>query len=348
MNKLRHASLAGAAITVMMLTAACGGGEKAAEDDYGKAPAGSSSKIGDGYASGSGGYGSGGASGSAAADKNAPAKQLAVREAPGIGPVVADGKGLTLYRFDKDTAKPPASRCDGDCAKAWPPVPADDASATAGLDAELGEVKRADGTMQLTLAGWPVYRYAKDAAPGDTKGQGVGGTWSAFAPDGKKAGAAGGDEGKDGKDGKDGKGGQKEEEQEGGKEKQPEEEEPAADGVLVKDNPTLGKILVDGQGRTLYRFNKDSAWPMKFACNDACLDTWKPAKPVEKSAVRGVPEKLITTVTRPDGTKQLAVDCWPVYWFTGDKKAGDITGQGKQGLWFAVDDQGKKVTTPAS
>ncbi|MFD0385119.1 hypothetical protein ACFQ2B_31405 [Streptomyces stramineus] len=105
-------------------------------------------------------------------------------------------------------------------------------------------------------------------------------------------------------------------------------------------------MLVDGQGRTLYRFDKDSAWPMKFACNDACLDTWKPARPVEKSAVQGVPEKLITTVTRPDGTKQLAVDCWPVYWFTGDKKAGDIEGQGKQGVWFAVDDQGKKVTTP--
>ncbi|MEH6378543.1 SCO0930 family lipoprotein [Streptomyces sp. KLMMK] len=331
MNKLRHASLAGAAITVMMLTAACGGGDSSTKDDYGKAPAGSSSKIGGGY--GAGGYGSGDNAQTQA--KNAPAKEMTVREAPGIGSVVADSAGMTLYRFDKDTAQPPASTCDGDCAKAWPPVPAGDATAASGIGAKVGEVLRADGTKQLTLAGWPVYRYAKDTAPGDTKGQGVGGTWSAFAPDGRKAGA-------------------KQEEKPEEKEEKPEDkdkgkgkegEKPAAAGVSVSDNPALGKILVDGQGRTLYRFAKDSAWPMKFACTGACLETWKPAKPVEKSAVRGVPEKLITTVTRPDGTEQLAVDCWPVYWFTGDRKPGDTAGQGKQGLWFAVNDQGKKVAS---
>ncbi|MFE5868220.1 SCO0930 family lipoprotein [Streptomyces roseifaciens] len=335
MNKLRHASLAGAAITVMMLTAACGGGDSSTKDDYGKAPAGSSSKIGGGY--GAGGYGSGDNAQTQA--KNAPAKEMTVREAPGIGSVVADSAGMTLYRFDKDTAQPPASTCDGDCAKAWPPVPAGDATAASGIGAKVGEVVRADGTKQLTLAGWPVYRYAKDTAPGDTKGQGVGGTWSAFAPDGKKAGAK--QEEKDGK---------KDQEQGGEKAKEGEEQggKPAAAGVSVADNPALGKILVDGQGRTLYRFAKDSAWPMKFACTGTCLETWKPAKPVEKSAVRGVPEKLITTVTRPDGTEQLAVDCWPVYWFTGDKKPGDTAGQGKQGLWFAVNDQGKKVASAPS
>ncbi|MFF7725197.1 SCO0930 family lipoprotein [Streptomyces sp. NPDC008001] len=331
MNKLRHASLAGAAITVMMLTAACGGGGSSAKDDYGKAPAGSSSKIGEGY--GAGGYGPGYGSGSGNSSqpqaKNAPAKEMTVREAPGIGSVVADGSGMTLYRFDKDTAQPPASMCDGDCAKAWPPVPAGDATASAGIGAAVGEVQRTDGTKQLTLAGWPVYRYAKDTAAGDTKGQGVGGTWSAFAPDGKKAG--------------------------GGKQSAPQDGKQdsgagagAAAGVSVAGNPALGKIVVDGQGRTLYRFNKDSAWPMKFACTGTCLDTWKPAKPVDKSAVKGIPDKLISTVTRPDGTEQLAVDCWPVYWFTGDKKPGDTAGQGKQGLWFAVNDQGKKVTTAPS
>ncbi|MFD0447742.1 hypothetical protein ACFQ10_43930 [Streptomyces indonesiensis] len=50
----------------------------------------------------------------------------------------------------------------------------------------MGSVTRADGTKQLTLAGWPVYRFAGDNKPGDTKGQGVGGTWNALAPDGKR------------------------------------------------------------------------------------------------------------------------------------------------------------------
>ncbi|MEU5427262.1 SCO0930 family lipoprotein [Streptomyces olivoreticuli] len=306
MNKRRQVSLAGTAFTVMVLATACNGSPSAKDQGYDTRPAANSSQAGKGYGNGSGsadGYGEGNRS----SGMGAAGGKLAVRRTADLGQVVTDDKGLTLYRFDKDTAKPPASHCDGDCAKAWPPVPAGNASASAGIDASaLGEVVRADGVKQLTLGGWPVYRYAKDTAPGDTKGQGVGGTWNALAPDGKKASAA---------------------------------------PVSVVGDTALGRILVDGQGRTLYRFNKDSAWPMKFACNDACLDTWKPAKPVDRTKVRDIPEKLVSTVTRPDGTQQLAIDCWPVYWFTGDGKAGDVNGQGKQGLWFAVDDKGRKNTT---
>ncbi|MEV4442255.1 SCO0930 family lipoprotein [Streptomyces sp. NPDC049577] len=320
MNKRRQLSLAGAALTVSVLATACGGsGSSGSDQGYDARPAANSSDAGKGYGYGSGaadGYGGGKSSDG----MGAAGGKLAVRQAADLGQVVTDEKGFTLYRFDKDTAKPPASHCDGDCAKAWPPVPAGSASVSAGIDASaLGEVQRADGTRQLTLGGWPVYRYAKDTSPGDTRGQGVGGTWHALAPDGKKAG-------------------------EGSAAGRAGEDQGAADGVSVADNARLGKIVVDGRGRTLYRFSKDSAWPMKFACTGACLDTWKPAKPVDKAKVRGVPEKLVSTVTRPDGTQQLAIDCWPVYWFTGDGKPGDVNGQGKQGLWFAVDDQGKKIT----
>ncbi|MFH8979512.1 hypothetical protein [Streptomyces varsoviensis] len=123
----------------------------------------------------------------------------------------------------------------------------------------------------------------------------------------------------------------------------------AAKALGVRSVPGLGKVLTDGKGRTLYRFDKDSAWPMRFGCTGACLDTWKPAKPADKSKLdAAVPAKLISTVTRPDGAEQLAVDCWPVYWFTGDKKAGDANGQGKMGLWFAVSGAGKKVTASAA
>ncbi|MEU5048919.1 SCO0930 family lipoprotein [Streptomyces sp. NPDC021096] len=328
MIKRRQASLAGAALTLMVLTAACGGSPSAKERDGDDArPAANASDAGKGYGSG---YGSGAGAKDAGAAKGEAGGKLAVREAADLGQVVTDDKGFTLYRFDKDTAKPPASNCDGDCAKAWPPVPAEGASASTGIDAAaLGEVQRADGTKQLTLGGWPVYRYAKDAAPGETKGQGVGGTWNALAPDGKKA------------------GGKKAEDPREQPKEQPKEQ-PAPEGVSVSDNPKLGRIVVDGKGRTLYRFDKDSAWPMKFSCNDACLETWKPAKPVDKDRIKGIDAKLITTVTRPDGTKQLAVDCWPMYWFTGDEKAGDVNGQGKQGQWFAVDDKGaKNKATPA-
>ncbi|MEJ8669829.1 hypothetical protein WKI71_19565 [Streptomyces sp. MS1.AVA.1] len=60
---------------------------------------------------------------------------------------------------------------------------------------DVGVVKRDDGNLQVTVGGWPVYRFSKDLGPGDTNGQGVGGTWFGVTPDGRKAGA--GEEGGD-------------------------------------------------------------------------------------------------------------------------------------------------------
>ncbi len=111
-----------------------------------------------------------------------------------LGTVVTDKDGFTLYRFNKDTPKPPDSNCAGDCAKTWPPVVAVDGTPQLqGIDPALvGTVDRADGTKQVTLSGWPLYRYSKDTAPGDTKGEGVGGTWHAVGVDGKPAVGTGG------------------------------------------------------------------------------------------------------------------------------------------------------------
>ncbi|MFE2722374.1 hypothetical protein [Kitasatospora sp. NPDC059327] len=110
---------------------------------------------------------------------------------PKLGTIVTDGAGFTLYRFDQDTAQPPMSHCDGNCASLWPPVPADGSVTVKGIDSKLvGTVTRADGSKQITLNGWPAYRYAPDAKPGETKGQGVGGVWFALTPAGGKAGVA--------------------------------------------------------------------------------------------------------------------------------------------------------------
>ncbi|MET7300998.1 hypothetical protein [Embleya sp. NPDC005575] len=108
-----------------------------------------------------------------------------------LGAIVTDDSGFTLYRFDKDTAKPSKSNCDGDCAAKWPAVTTTGSVTVNGLDqSAVGSVTRSDGSTQVTIAGWPVYRFAADAKPGDTKGQGVNGSWFAVTPDGKKAGAA--------------------------------------------------------------------------------------------------------------------------------------------------------------
>ncbi len=126
------------------------------------------------------------------ADQNVARKwvQLKAAKAGALDPVVVNGAGLTLYRFDKDTAKPSKSTCNGECAKTWPPVLVTPSSKVflAGIrKSAVGTVKRDDGTLQLTVGGWPAYRFVKDIKPGDTLGQGVGGTWFGLAPNGQKA-----------------------------------------------------------------------------------------------------------------------------------------------------------------
>ncbi|MFG3497589.1 SCO0930 family lipoprotein [Streptomyces sp. NPDC047928] len=338
MKTWRNASLAVTAAAVLALTTACGqenGGQNLGGQSVGAAaPAGAPAENGNGYG---GDYGS--ASGATAATA---AGQLAVRESDQFGKVLTDSKGFTLYRFDKDTASPPKSACEGECAKAWPVVAADGAKPPAGVAPSLlGEVTRSDGTKQLTVDGWPMYRYAKDTKAGDINGQGVGGTWYAAAPDGKKAApgnasdekqpAGGGDD-----EYGDGAGGDK-----GG-------DASAADraGLSVRNDPKLGEIVVDREGMTVYRFQKDSAWPMKTACTDACLDKWPVVAPVDKNDTEGITKKGYVTFSRPDGIKQQTIDCWPLYTFAGDKKPGDTNGQGVGGTWYAVSPEGKLVGAP--
>jgi predicted lipoprotein with Yx(FWY)xxD motif len=127
------------------------------------------------------------------------AKEKVVAAAPGttivramavkpFGKIATNDKGMSLYRFDKDTANPPASNCTGDCEKTWPIVKAEDNIVADGIDkALIGSITRADGTKQLTLGGWPMYTYIKDTKVCETNGEGVGGVWFTSAPDGKKA-----------------------------------------------------------------------------------------------------------------------------------------------------------------
>jgi predicted lipoprotein with Yx(FWY)xxD motif len=105
-----------------------------------------------------------------------------------LGEVVTSA-GAALYRYDKDTAKPAKSNCAGQCAVTWPPVlTGSGIPQLTGIDPALvGIVLRPDGTEQVTLAGWPLYRYTGDTAPGQTLGEGKSGTWHAVGPAGKPA-----------------------------------------------------------------------------------------------------------------------------------------------------------------
>jgi predicted lipoprotein with Yx(FWY)xxD motif len=107
----------------------------------------------------------------------------------GLGRVLVDSRGRTLYMFGKD--KNDKSACTGMCASFWPPlIAAGKPRAEGGVRASLlGTTRRADGRLQVTYNRHPLYTFAKDTKKGQTNGEGInafGGTWHAVS----KAGTA--------------------------------------------------------------------------------------------------------------------------------------------------------------
>ncbi|GAB3493307.1 DUF4142 domain-containing protein [Amycolatopsis cihanbeyliensis] len=107
-------------------------------------------------------------------------------EAFDIGPMLVDDQGFSLYRYDRDDAGTSTSNCTGACAEVWQPMPASREPLGTLLQGRLGSFTRPDGSDQLTLAGWPLYRYTKDEVPGETTGQGVDDAWFPIRPSGGK------------------------------------------------------------------------------------------------------------------------------------------------------------------
>ena len=95
--------------------------------------------------------------------------------------------------------------------------------------------------------------------------------------------------------------------------------------------PKVGSVVVDAQGRTLYRFTAEAeGLPV---CTGACVGTWPPAL---AGSASGLPEH-VATIRRPDGGKlQLTYDGHPLYRYAGDRSKADANGQGVGGQWFVV------------
>jgi len=109
------------------------------------------------------------------------ADSVGIKNKDGIGSYLADGKGLTLYTFMKDS--PGKSACAGPCVGLWPPFFTDTVAVPASLDAKnFGTITRDDGKKQTTYKGMPLYYFSGDGGAGETKGDGVKGIWNAAKP----------------------------------------------------------------------------------------------------------------------------------------------------------------------
>ena len=103
---------------------------------------------------------------------------LKVIRTSAAGTVLASKRGLTLYYYSEDKPGSGKSACTGSCAKAWPPLAAPvRVPAGVRLPGPLGVITRPGGLRQVTINGYPIYRYAGDKAPGQAAGNGIGGAW---------------------------------------------------------------------------------------------------------------------------------------------------------------------------
>lgn len=100
--------------------------------------------------------------------------------------------------------------------------------------------------------------------------------------------------------------------------------------AVITDSAS-GKIWVNSLGMTLYTFDKDTV-AGKSMCNDKCSAEWPPLAVAADAKASGD----WTIVTRDDGTKMWAYEGHPLYTFLDDKKAGDITGDNKDGFKVAI------------
>jgi predicted lipoprotein with Yx(FWY)xxD motif len=116
---------------------------------------------------------------------------------------------------------------------------------------------------------------------------------------------------------------------------------PAAETeIRVATDPTLGQILVDGKGMTLYIFTVDEA--DKSNCDAACLQAWPPLLTQGNPALgEGVDSSLISSTSLADGTKIVTYNHMPLYYYIQDKSAGATAGQGVGSVWYVVSPEGK-------
>jgi predicted lipoprotein with Yx(FWY)xxD motif len=118
--------------------------------------------------------------------------------------------------------------------------------------------------------------------------------------------------------------------------------------TLVKLRKTsLGEVLVDASGRTLYLYTPDRH--DKSVCYGQCASYWPPLLTTGKPrAGAGVKAKLLGVTKRKGGSRQVTYAGHPLYLFVQDSKPGQTTGEEFQTVWYVVSAAGKKVEKEAA
>jgi predicted lipoprotein with Yx(FWY)xxD motif len=125
---------------------------------------------------------------------------------------------------------------------------------------------------------------------------------------------------------------------------QPTSAPPGAAATLHVGDTSLGSVLVDGAGMTVYLLTSDA--PDASHCSAQCLAYWPPVPPLKAGAKPAGVTAPVGTTDSTAGSSMLTVGGWPMYTFANDKAPGDVTGEGVAsdgGVWYAVSPSGQPV-----
>jgi len=218
-------------------------------------------------------------------------------EGEGVTFYITDIDGQTLYTFIKDSENSNNfTEDDFSNNDIWPIAEINLDKLPSILDANDFNTIDVFGRTQLTYKGWPMYYFGQDAERGDNKGVSVpvpGGIWPIANTEIASA-------------------------------------VPAS--VKVLEDETLGKILADKDGMSLYFFSKDTKETSE--CLDGCLTNW----PIFYDENLKVNDDLdfsdFGTIIRIDGQMQNTYKGWPLYYFANDTQSGDTNGDNVNSVWF--------------
>ena len=236
-----------------------------------------------------------------------------------FGLVLTDSAGQVLYFFSRDADG--KSACAGNCQSVWPKYYSSHAASSEGIeDDDIGTITLADGSLQTTYKGWPLYYYANDEGPGDIQGDGVGGNWFVAKPDYSVL--------------------------------LVQNQLVGGDGTAYTADLTPGEGLtryfVDDYGRTLYGFVNDRYNMNRFTREDFGNNgVW----PIYESEIQAVP-----SAANPEdfaeitvyGRTQLTYKGWPLYYFGQDAARGETKGIDfpQLGIWPVLNPDSPEATAP--
>ena len=214
--------------------------------------------------------------------------------------MLTNAAGRSVYIFTRDTVG--VSACSGTCTNTWIPVLTLGAPVPGeGAAAnQLSTLTRPEGA-QVAYSGWPLYYNVRDTAAGDLNGQNVGTIWFTISGEGSII-------------------------------------QDVAQ-LKVTQNPTLGAVITDRSGRTLYARTTETANTTN--CTGACALTWPPALTIGNgTAGDGANIALFGNFKRADGSTQLSYNGHALYFFSRDTKPGDTVGQNVGTQWYALSPAG--------